>query len=136
MLNWWRWEFVQPIAVWMCSWSLSNVQSLVWIRRQMGGSMPSRVILNWKTVVEAVFAFGFSLLIFFGVIGPTIPAWRRSSRCRLTSKRANCFLPLLFGTSAAKAIAMPLTSAMLKNDLVSASRLLNLLEMLRTERRT
>jgi hypothetical protein len=33
----------------MCSWSLSSVQFLTWIRRQMGGRLSSRVILNWKT---------------------------------------------------------------------------------------
>ena len=40
------------------------MQSLTWIRRQIGGSMSFRVILNWKTVAVVVFAFGFSFLSF------------------------------------------------------------------------
>src|ERR1700683_3478184 len=32
----------------MSSWSLWSEQSCTWIRRQMGGSSPASVILNWK----------------------------------------------------------------------------------------
>jgi hypothetical protein len=38
---------VQPIAVWMRSWSLFSVQSFTWMRRQIAGWMSSKVILNW-----------------------------------------------------------------------------------------
>ena len=47
IVNWCRCELVQPIAVWMCSWSLSSVQSVTWIRRQIGGLVSRSVILNW-----------------------------------------------------------------------------------------
>ena len=40
-------ELVQPIAVWMCSCSLSSLHSFTWMRRQIGGWVSSSVILNW-----------------------------------------------------------------------------------------
>src|SRR5437016_2222022 len=48
MKKWCRCELVQPMAVWTCSWSLSSVSSNTWMRRQITGSVPRSVILNWN----------------------------------------------------------------------------------------